>query len=122
VLDELGRLRSLPFRVPLPRDARLSQLCEALLADPASDLTLEQWAAKVGASSRTLARLFREELDMGFSDWRQQMRLAQAVPLFSRGWSIARIAAELGYSSQSAFAAMFKRTFGVAPRRFLKAG
>ncbi len=121
ILDELRIAEPLRVGVALPRDKRLSALCTSLIDDPASTLTLEQWAPRVGASARTLARLFAEELDTTFAKWRQQMRLAHAAPLVARGWPLSRVAAELGYSSQSAFSAMFRRTFGKSPSAFFGA-
>lgn len=118
ILDELARCTTLLIRVALPRDKRLRILCETLMADPASPLTLDDWARKVGASSRTLARLFGQELGMSFGQWRQQMRLAHAAPLIARGLPLSQVAAELGYASQSAFSAMFRKTFGQSPSAF----
>lgn len=118
IVDELARSTTLPLRVALPDDKRLRQLCEALIADPASPLNLDDWARKVGASSRTLARLFERELGMSFGQWRQQVRLAHAAPLIARGVPLSRVAAELGYASQSAFSAMFKKTFAQSPTAF----
>jgi AraC-like DNA-binding protein len=114
----MGRAATLSLRLPLPRDRRLRSLCDALLEDPASSLTVEDWALRVGASPRTLARLFRGELGMSFGQWRQQMRLAQAAALVAQGRPLAAVAGELGYASPSAFSAMFKRAFGVSPSRF----
>lgn len=122
ILDELARLPTLPIALPLPVDKRLKALCERLIADPASPLPLEDWARQVGASARTLARLFERELGMGFGQWRQQLRLAHAAPLIARGMPLSQVAAELGYASQSAFSAMFRKTFGVAPRAFFARG
>ncbi|WP_084656240.1 AraC family transcriptional regulator [Pandoraea norimbergensis] len=118
ILDELRRASPLPLEVPLPRDKRLLTLCNAMLADPARAWTLDQWARYAGASPRTIGRLFRQELNMSFVQWRQQVILAQAIPLASKGYPLARIARELGYRSQSAFSAMFKRTFGRTPSEF----
>ena len=118
ILNELALAHTLPICVPLPSDKRLHKLCQLLLNDPAASQTLEQWAPQVGASARTLARLFERELDMSFSAWRQQMRLAHAAALIARGLPLARVAAELGYASQSAFSAMFKKTFGQSPSVF----
>ncbi len=118
ILDELRRASPLPLVVPLPRDKRLLTLCNAMLADPARAWTLDQWARYAGASPRTIGRLFRQELNMSFVQWRQQVVLAQAIPLASKGYPLARIARELGYRSQSAFSAMFKRTFGRTPSEF----
>jgi AraC-like DNA-binding protein/quercetin dioxygenase-like cupin family protein len=120
ILDELGACATLPIRVPLPRDKRLKSLCDALLSDPGATLTLAHWATQVGASERTLARLFERDLGMRFGQWRQQVRLAHAAPMIARGMPMAQVASELGYASQSAFSAMFKKTFGNSPSAFFR--
>jgi AraC-like DNA-binding protein len=122
ILDELAASATLPIRVPLPRDKRLKALCDALIAEPSCSLTLRHWAQQVGASERTLARLFEHELGMRFGQWRQQVRLAHAAPLIARGMPLSQVAAELGYASQSAFSAMFKKMFGSSPSAFFAAG
>jgi len=118
LLEEIRMAPTLSLELPLPRDRRLRALCGALLADPGAGLSLEAWALRVGASPRTLARLFREELGMTFGQWRQRVRLAQAAALVSGGSSLASVAASLGYESASAFSAMFKRALGRSPRDF----
>lgn len=120
LLDELAHAAPLPLNVPMPRDNRLRSLCEILIADPASNLSLQDLSKQVGASERTLARLFQSEMQMSFGLWRQQMRLARAAPLIFSGKPLSVVAAELGYASQSAFSAMFKKTFGQSPSRFFK--
>ena len=119
VLDELRRARPVPLGVDLPRDKRLRALCEAVLDDPTRHVTLEGWAQSCGASPRTVARLFRSELGTSFVQWRQQVLLARAVTLAARKLPMARIAAELGYASASAFSAMVRRSVGAPPSRFL---
>lgn len=121
-LDEMTRSAPLPLAVPMPEEKRLRALCEALIADPANHGSLEFWAAHVGASTRTIARLFRQELGVSFSQWRQQAVLARAIPLLNQGRPMAIVAQELGYQSQSAFSAMFRRAFGQSPRAFIARG
>ncbi|MFL9872210.1 AraC family transcriptional regulator [Paraburkholderia megapolitana] len=121
-LDELTRSEPLPLSVPMPNEKRLRALCEAVLADPANTDSLENWALTVGASTRTIARLFRQELGVSFSQWRQQAVLARAIPLLSQGRPLSHVAQELGYQSQSAFSAMFRRAFGESPRAFFERG
>ena len=89
------------------------------MADPASPRGLADWADRVGASERTLARLFQSELKMSFGAWRQQLRVARALDLIGRGRPYGQVAAELGYASAAAFSAMFKRALGVSPSRFM---
>jgi AraC-like DNA-binding protein len=119
ILDELRRASSVRLGVELPRDKRLRHLCEAVIADPTRHETLADWARDTGASPRTVARLFRDELSCTFTQWRQQVILARAVALAAGKRPINQIAAELGYNSPSAFSAMVRRTVGLAPGQFL---
>lgn len=119
VLDELRRAPPVGLGVDLPQDKRLRALCEAVLREPTRHATLEGWARDAGASARTIARLFRDELGTSFARWRQQVLLAKAVSLASKKRPMSHIAAELGYASPSAFSAMVRRTMGQPPSRFL---
>ncbi len=122
VADEIGRANTLTLGVPMPHpehgDKRLRALCEAVLRDPAEKSQLKEWVAEVGASERTVARLFRDELGTSYQQWRLQAVLAHALPQLARGVSIAQVAAASGYASDSAFSAMFKQAMGKAPSHF----
>ena len=124
VLDEIGRADSMGLGVPLPHaqtgDKRLRTLCDAVLRSPAERATLAGWAGDVGASERTLARLFRTELGMSYQRWRQQVVLAHALPLLAQGMAVSHVAAACGYASDSAFTAMFKAALGQPPRAFYR--
>ena len=118
IRDELARANAVKLGVDLPHDKRLRHLCEAVLADPTRHETLAAWARDTGASPRTVARLFRQELGSTFTQWRQQVVLAKAVSLAAGRRPMGQIAAELGYSP-SAFSAMVRRALGQPPGRFL---
>ena len=122
VLDELRSAETQALGVPLPPadtgDRRLRALCEAVLRSPAERATLAQWSADVGASERTMARLFREQLGTSYQQWRQQAVLAHALPLLARGMPVGQVASAAGYASESAFTAMFKAAMGQPPSRF----
>ena len=120
LLDELRRAAPVPLGIDLPAEKRLRRLCESMLDDPSRHRSLDAWAATSGASTRTIARLFRSELGTTFVRWREQVLLARAVPLAARRLSMASIASELGYASPSAFAAMVRRSVGTSPRRFFR--
>ena len=122
VLDEITSADTQSLGVPLPHpqsgDKRLRALCEAVLRAPSERATLAEWALDVGASERTAARLFRDELGLSYQQWRQQAVLAHALPLLARGQSITAVATATGYASDSAFSAMFKTAMGQSPRHF----
>jgi AraC-like DNA-binding protein len=122
VLDEITQADVQALAVPLPHaqhgDKRLRALCQAVLRAPAERATLAQWAAGVGASERTAARMFRSELGMGYQQWRQQATLAHALPMLATGASVGDVAAATGYASESAFSVMFKAAMGQPPSSF----
>jgi AraC-like DNA-binding protein len=122
VLDELAHADIQALGVPMPHpqtgDKRLRALCEAVLRSPAERATLAEWAAGTGASERTVARLFRDELGLSYQQWRQQAILAHALPLLTRGQPVSAVAAASGYASDSAFSAMFKTAMGQSPSHF----
>jgi AraC-like DNA-binding protein len=117
-LDELRRAAPVRLGIELPQDKRLRALCEAVIAEPSRHATLAGWARESGASTRTVARLFRQELATSFGPWRQQVLLARALTLAARGMPMGVIASELGYESASAFTAMVRRSVGAPPGRF----
>ncbi|MGO1765690.1 MAG: AraC family transcriptional regulator [Advenella sp.] len=120
ILSELPSAQTVATRIPWPRDRRLISICTAIMDQPGLNRPLGAWADAVGASERTLIRLFQSELGMNYRQWLQQVRLADAVCRLSMGQSIATIARELGYHSPSAFSAMFRRALGIPPNIYLQ--
>ncbi|BCL74974.1 AraC family transcriptional regulator [Jeongeupia sp. HS-3] len=120
IIAELRQLPTAPLHLPMPHDPRLLKLCRQVLAHPGRDDRFEQLADRVGASSRTLARRFRDDTGLSFREWRQQARLIHALELLAQGEPLKRLAERLGYASQSAFSAMFRRALGVEPSRYFQ--
>ena len=118
---ELAGAAPLPLGIALPEDKRLRALCEAVLDAPQRHATLAGWVRDIGASERTVARLFRQELGTSFGQWRQQVLLARALTLAAHGRPMGEIAAALGYASPSAFSAMVRRSLGAPPSRVFAA-
>ena len=118
ILYELAHSRRSRASIPMPQDQRLAQLCGALLENPARHETLDQWADLVGASPRTIARLFKAELGLPFAAWRQRVRFHSAMEALSRGERITSVAHRSGYSNASAFTAAFRRAYGFPPSHF----
>jgi AraC-like DNA-binding protein/mannose-6-phosphate isomerase-like protein (cupin superfamily) len=121
ILTELARMRQRPLAVPMPRDQRALRVARALLEQPAIELDLDGWAARAGASRRTLARLFRGETGLSFAEWRARLRAIDGLARLSDGASVAASAAAVGYDSPSAFSAMVRRLLGEPPRRLARA-
>ncbi len=121
-MDLIAALPAQPLHLPEPADRRLRALTRALEADPADNRPLEDWGRAVGASPRTLARLFREETGLTFAGWRARLRLLRALQRLAAGEAVTTVALDLGYESPSAFIAMFRRTLGTTPGAYFAAG
>ncbi|MES9994312.1 MAG: helix-turn-helix transcriptional regulator [Candidatus Thiodiazotropha sp.] len=118
IVDQLQRIEHFPFHLPFSQEPRIRKIIDALVADPADNQTLAQWALHVGASERTLGRLFLKHLGMSFGNWRRRLRLLEAMDRLADGVSVSQVAYELGYASPSAFIAMFRESLGISPARF----
>lgn len=121
-LEEIAWLPERQLHLPVFSDARLAQIGRALLDNPADARTLEQWAATVNTSARTLARLFQAEAGSSFLHWRQQVRVLASLPRLAAGEAVTAIALDLGYETPGAFSTMFRRLMGSMPSRYFAAG
>ena len=106
------------MRAPMPADTRAAAVATGLIADPADPRTIEQWGRSVGATGRTLARLFTAETGLTFGQWRTAARISAALHLLASGNSVAGTAPAVGYQTTSAFIAAFARELGCTPATY----
>ncbi|WP_028923717.1 AraC family transcriptional regulator [Pseudonocardia acaciae] len=121
LLDQLRHSPRQQIRLPTPRDPRLASVCALLAADPADGRSLAALGAEVGASERTLSRLFGTELGMTFPRWRTQLRLHRALILLAEGTPVTTVAHRCGWATASAFIDVYRRTLGHTPGQALRA-
>ncbi len=119
ILDSIAMPTTASLCAPMPRDPRLQRVCKALIQDPTRADTLDDWAAEACMSRRTFTRSFRDETGTSLADWRQHVRLLEALARLACGQAVTTIAFDVGYDSPSAFTAAFQRAFGVLPSRYL---
>ncbi|NKJ48498.1 AraC family transcriptional regulator [Burkholderia sp. SG-MS1] len=118
LLAELTAIPRLPLYLAWPTDPKLRTVCDTVMASPDQRHAVAEWAWTLGIAEKTLHRMFHRETGMTFGRWRQHARLFLALEQLALGAKVVDVALEHGYTSQSAFAAMFKRHFGVAPSAF----
>ncbi|GAB3411579.1 helix-turn-helix transcriptional regulator [Schumannella luteola] len=107
-----------PLALAVPQDARIAPIVTALLDDPADPRGLEDWAAQLDASERTITRAFRGATGLSFAQWRQTRRVHHALLLLAEGGDVRSVSDELGYAQASTFIAAFRRVIGVTPGAF----
>jgi AraC-like DNA-binding protein len=118
-LDQLLESPEQPLHLPEPGDDRLRAVTRLVTSDPADGSTLAELGHAVGASERTLSRLFHTELQMSFRQWRTQLRVHHALVLLAQGSTVTATAARCGWANPSAFIDAFARTVGRTPGRYL---
>ncbi len=118
LLDQIAICPRLSTYLPGSQDKLLAPVLSALEKDPANNQSLAEWAKQVYTSERTLSRRCQQQLGMAFSEWRQRLRFLHAISLLEQGKSVGEVALDVGYSSSSAFIAMFVQIAGTTPQRF----
>jgi len=118
ILDQIRSMRIAPLELPIPEDVRLKKIYKRLSSNPGNNRTLEDWGKIVGATGRTLARHFRLETGMSFGQWRQQIRILEALKRLGMKEPVTTVAIDLGYDSPSAFISMFKKALGKTPGQY----
>jgi AraC-like DNA-binding protein/mannose-6-phosphate isomerase-like protein (cupin superfamily) len=117
-LDQMAFQGTEPLHLPKPKDKRIVRISDALQANPADTTELRGWAQTVGASERTLARIFKDDTGLGFSQWRRQCRLMHAVNMLADGRSVTQVAMDVGYGDMSSFVRDFRLALGSTPGQY----
>ena len=102
----------------MPNAGGARAVAEELSRDPAVDLTIQEWAARVLSSPRTLLRDFLADTGLTFEQWRLRCRLSAAVEFLATGYEVDHVAARVGFASRGGFTHAFKRQFGSTPYQF----
>ena len=103
-------------------DKQMRAVIGAMHAEPARRWTLADLARVGGMSRSSFAVRFKDTVGEPAMDYLTRWRMMLAADRLASGRvSIAAVAPAVGYESESAFGAAFKRTFGHSPREFAKA-
>jgi AraC-like DNA-binding protein len=120
LFDQLQVAREVSLSLPLPSDPRLLRLCRGLQEAPDDSRTLLEWSQHLGASEKTLRRLFLRETGLTFPARREPPRVVRALVPLEPGPRGRPVARGCGYDSTSAFIAAFRQHFGVTPGDFFQ--
>jgi two-component system response regulator YesN len=84
------------------------------------DLSLDNVANSVFVSSYYLSHLFRDEINMTFSDYANKVRMDEAIKLMKEThMAIQDIAIKCGFSDASYFTRTFKKYHGITPKKYM---
>ncbi len=100
----------------LVANGRCAAPSSALRSDDDTDVSLAALASDAGLSRFHFCRAFKESTGLSPHAWLRQHRLEQAMNMLrDTDDPVVSIAAALGYSSQTAFAAAFRKLTGETP-------
>jgi len=108
------RMAPQPPQHPLVRGAM-----DEITADPALPHGVDALAARLGVSTRHLARLFRQETGMTLGRYADAVRVETAQALLSSGLlPVEEVARHAGFGSSETMRRVFQQTFGISPTAY----
>lgn len=118
LVDKLAQAPHVGSYLPSSDDPLLGPVLRALEANPSDPRSLPQLARAANTTERTLMRRAQRDLGMSLVEWRQRLKVIEALALLERGQSVETIGLDLGYSSASAFISMFRKMMGTTPDEY----
>ncbi len=111
---------------PLPSSREALDVARTILAEPASESSVDEFAAGAAVSTRTLQRQFAGETGMSFTRWRTAVRITAAAALLADGHQAGWAGGQVGIHDAASFTRIFRRHTGLTPtqhaRRLRDAG
>lgn len=100
-------------------DARIAQAVEGMLNEPGADWSIERLSRAAAMSRATFLRHFGQETGMTVGVFLARARVMAAAELLTTSHAtVATIAGQVGYQSESAFSRAFRAEVGTTPARF----
>lgn len=119
-VDLIVPVRAASLDIPMPRDPELLTITRRIIADPADDSTVDQWASTLNVSGRTLMRRFQAETGLSLTRWRILVRVRVALVDIAEGRTVVSVARRLGYSNPSTFIDVFRSVTGHTPAAYFR--
>lgn len=120
LVDKLARAPHAGSYLPSSSDPLLGPVLRALEAYPGDPRSLPELARAANTTERTLVRRCQRDLGMSFVEWRQRLKVVEALALLEKGQTVETIGLDLGYSTASGFISMFRRMMGSTPDEYRK--
>lgn len=100
-------------------DGHIRNATAIMKAEYPKGITVEEVAARLHLNRSYFSKLFMQIVGVSPGDYLSELRMKRAAELLlGSSYSVAVVAASVGYSDQFIFSRAFKRRFGVSPRRY----
>lgn len=121
LLSLLGEI--LPLMTLLPNASNHDSIksvmtyCSQNYTEP---LTLDTLAKELHLSKYYISHIFKERMNMGFTDFINNLRVEHACSLLEKGGNATEVAFASGFSSIRTFNRVFAKNMGMSPRDYVK--
>lgn len=120
ILPEVS-LYNLPLNLPYAKDKRLVAVINYMEENLAENIMIADAGKKFSISTRTLSRLFQNDVGMSFIQYLTVLRLMKAVALLlEENLSVKEVAFMVGYNSIPTFSNTFNKILGIRPSEYVK--
>ena len=121
IIPEMSQpIDAFPMQHPYPKSEKLRRIARYLNTNIDQAFTIEQVAAQFGMSSRSLSRLFKEDMGISYIRFLRAIRIAKALEMMAENnYSILEIAMRIGYNELSSFSNIFTRVTGIRPSVYM---
>lgn len=108
-----------PDVISKPLDPRIIDATNFMTQHLNEDFTIEEVSAHICLSPSRLGHLFRDEMNMSITQWRDDQRISRAKHLLvTTNYSVNHIGRIVGYTDPLYFSRVFKRKAGVSPKHY----
>jgi AraC-like DNA-binding protein len=121
IVDLMVPVQAASVDIPMPQQPDLLGVARQIIADPADDRTVDEWAATLNVSGRTLMRRFQVETGFSLTRWRILVRVRVALIDLAAGRTVAAVSRRLGYANPSTFIDLFRSVTGHTPAAYFRA-
>jgi AraC-like DNA-binding protein len=109
------------LRLPTSEHPVVKTCLDYILSHISERIAVETIAKKLNTSTRTIARLFQQELNMSFTSYLKVARIIKAIEYLSLpGANVSEAAYMVGYDSVPTFSNNFYEIVGSRPQTFLQ--
>jgi len=120
-LSELRQTKTAtPMHLPMPTIPSLRHIAKNIINQPEDMNGLDYWAKEAAMSRRSFTRHFNKETGLSFVIWRQLAKVYAAIHQLSQGKTVKEVSSNLGYKDSSTFIALFRKTFGMSPKKYFQ--
>ena len=98
---------------------KLSPLMQAMQEFPARGWSVEGMAEYVAMSRSKFSHLFKETVGLPPMEYLTELRLSYAKTLLLNNKPVNLVALEVGYETASSLAKVFKKRFGITPKKWI---